>query len=119
MFCACVLMLTSCSVSPQDGLKAIADLTNSLCPTEQAEGVTLTKVSFENNQLVYDVQVNDEVLAVMDGDAAKASIVNGLKNEQNKDLTDLIKAAQASIVYNYVGIESGDTMEITISYTEL
>lgn len=112
------IMFTSCSVSPQDGLKAIADMSNAICPAEQAEGVVLSSVAFENNQMVYNVQVSEENLANF-SEAAKDAIIASLQTEQNKDLVDLLKMAKADIVYNYIGEESGDSVQIVITSDEL
>ena len=117
LLCACVLMLSSCG-NAMDGVKQVADMTNSLCPMDQGNGVVINKVELSGSDLVYTCEVDEEVVDLDNElEARRQAAIASLKADA--DVVNLFKSAKVNIVYVLVGSESGETVKFTITPDEL
>lgn len=131
LFCALLsatLVLTSCG--PEVKLEYQVGVASADCPMYVDDGLTITDIDTEGNNVVYTcvVDESDGETSVADFDDSfvrsmmKESIMDYIINNQDpdvKELTKLVKAANYNVVYRYVGSHTNAKVDIVIYSHEL
>lgn len=120
-------LATACSKKAE--LKLGVAMANKECPMEIEEGMVVTEIALEGDDIVYTCMIDDdEEITVCDMDdpylkaIMKEAVLAGLVYESDSDVHDfigLIKDTESTIVYRMVGTYSGCEVNIPIRYTEL
>lgn len=114
---ASVMLLTSCG-SAIDGVKQVAELTNQMCPMDQGNGVVINSVALNGDQLVYTCEADEDYIDLnSNAEAVRNEMVASLKSDA--DVVNMFKSAKVTIVYKFVGSQSGETVQFTITPDEL
>lgn len=110
---------------PKEIITESLKVTRSQCPQQVEEGITMTDVDVNGENVVYEYEV-DEGIAEMDLIIANKQAVraNVLQNLHADDMSirmfvDNCKKAGLGLSYRYVGSQSGKTMQIDFSIDEL
>lgn len=129
-FFCCLFVLTSCI---EKGARKLLEITvtetNSSCPMEIEEGMTMTKVFLEGENVVYQYEITQkegedlyaEFFAGETFQETKESILSELKAD-DKDLQAFVTLCVKSgvgIIYKYSEPATGRQLDIPISAEEL
>ncbi len=127
MMVAVLALAASCSKKAE--LKLGVAMASRECPMEIEEGIVVTEITMEGDDVVYVCEIDDdEEMMVCDMDdpfvkaIMKEAILAGLTYEsdsETKDFIELIKDTESTIVYRMKGTYSGCEMSIPVRYTEL
>lgn len=119
--------LASCSSKEKRFESAIEQLNKQL-PMNLGNGMSLQKVTTDNNELVYNVKCREQIIDLdlleESKDELKAGSIAQLKNEKkaSKDFATLLEYCQEKgmkIVYRYKGSNSDKSVDITIDSKEI
>lgn len=120
MMAVIAVIASSCSNSK---LEATCEAANKLCPQEIAQGMELNSIVVENGNVVYTVNVNENIygkefidLLSAQKDQTKQALINELKDNE---MVKLCKDENVGVVYHYVGVPSEKTLDIEIPASEL
>lgn len=132
MFIICALLsalvLNSCA--PEYKLEFAIGTASAECPVDLGDGITITEIDSEDNNVVYTciVDESDSETLVSDMDnhrirsVMKESILSTLVNSSDPDMNEfinLVKEAKYNIVYRYIGSLSNAKVDIVIYPHEL
>lgn len=132
MFIICALLsalvLNSCA--PEYKLEFAIGAASAECPIDLGDGITITNIDSEDNNVVYTciVDESDSETLVSDMDnhrirsVMKESILSTLVNSSDPDMNEfinLVKEAKYNIVYRYIGSLSNTKVDIVIYPHEL
>lgn len=122
---ACVA-LTSCSAKSK--LENACKEANKEMPLTIMEGLKMTDLVYEDNDMIYTVEVQEAIIGEEFIDLVnesksemKAVMLESIKSggEDERELVKLCKESDTSIKFKFVGIPSKATAVITISPNEL
>lgn len=118
--------INSCTTESQ--LEIGVAVANSQCPIDCGSGLEITDVTMENGNVVYNCNVNESVSGVYDiqlmkspevKEAMMAAITIDNSDPDVKAFMDAIKETGTDIIFRFNGIETGESVQITIDSTEL
>ncbi len=124
---AAALLAASCGPSDTANLiklKAIMAVANASLPEDLGEGLTLKSAAVEDGNVLYMVDCDEDIydMDVLEEsiDGMRAEIKESLRaTEGVEELTELCAALHADVVYRYVGDQTGQSVDVTIPYSEL
>lgn len=130
LFCALIIALVLTSCSPEFKLEFQVGVASADCPVDIGDGVTITNIDTEGNNVVYTcvVDESDGETSVADFDdpfvrsVMKEASLEYIKTDSDPDtreLIRLIKDANYNIVYRYVGSHTNAKVNIIIYPHEL
>lgn len=122
------LVMTSCG--PEYKLEFAIGAASADCPIYLGDGITMTDIDSEGNNVVYTCIVDESDSETLVSDmnnhvvrsVAKESILSSLVNNPNPDMNEfinLVKEAKYNIVYRYIGSLSNEKVDIVIYPHEL
>ncbi len=124
-----VLLFALTACNPASQLEIAIKAANLECPMDAGNGVTITEIYTEDNNVVYKALVDEnELVSVADFDneivisLMKAAMIESLKNqnsEEEKKFLELIKETDYNLVYRYIGKSSNYQVDIVITPDEL
>ena len=125
-FILCVALVCSACTS-ESKLQIAAAAADMECPIDCGPGMEITSVDVQGGDLVYTCEVNESISGVYDLQLLDSPVVKQATKEalfsQNssevQELIEILKDANADIKFKYYGVESGETVTITIHDYEL
>lgn len=112
-------------ITPRELLEITIVSANVQCPMQVDEATVLTSASLEGNNVVYEYSLNEEYVSIESVAENELSVKAQIKqNMRGNDpsianLKKQCKAANAGILYRYVGNITGQVFNITFSPSEL
>lgn len=102
------------------------ELANAQGPVEIDKGLIMSSIEVKDNFIVYTCEVDEDVFSIDEFRSKratmKATILENMKSNENPDAQNLISMCRKNRVgrkYVYRGSKSGDSIVITIPYTDL
>ena len=122
--------LSGFAESPVSLLELAVREANVDCPYDIEDGLTITKLATEANNVVYTCMVDEVVteLTIEDmripevNEAMKEVLISSLKDTSDEDIKefrDLVKQARYNVVYRFVSNRTGNETDIKIYTNEL
>lgn len=130
-FYACVMMLLSLvatSCTSETKLEIVIAALDEECPTVVDEFTTLTHITTEDNNVVYEcvIKENDFKLKELDSSELREELKMEMKSnflDQNdsdiQEFKKLIRGAKYNVVFRYIGENTGYTFDIKIFNYEI
>lgn len=118
------------ATSPVSQLELAVREANTDCPYDIDDGLTITKLATEANNVVYTCMMDEVVteLTIEDmripevNDAMKQVLLQSIKDTSDDDIKEfrnLVKQARYNIVYRFISTKSGNETDIKIYSNEL
>ena len=122
--------LSGFAESPVSLLELAVREANVDCPYDIEDGLTITKLATEANNVFYTCMVDEVVteLTIEDmrspevNEAMKEVLISSLKDTSDEDIKefrDLVKQARYNVVYRFVSNRTGNETDIKIYTNEL
>ncbi len=114
--------------SPNEGKKLLLEnavkLNNSSCPLDMGGGLVMKKVALQGNSLLYEYEVDEDSTALSlyreQSRKIKQQMVAALTaGDTSRELVNMCVALSKSMIYNYVGKATGETVSIIFTLDEL
>lgn len=112
-------------ISPHDMLEMMVTSTNVQCPMQVDEATTLSSVSLEGGDFVYNYSTDENSVSIEALEQNKAAIKAEIKQTLSvqdpltKRIISICKEANAGIVFRYVGNVTGKACIVKFSSSEL
>lgn len=106
---------------------SIAEELNKKCPINLGDGVELTSVTAEANNVVYLYSVElseeydvDDIISDESKPAAVQSLLQSAKTDKEaQELVDLCKTVDMNIIYRYKNLTTGNVKDLVIASSDL